>query len=258
MLRYPGGKTRAIKVLDAYLPKDIKVLVSPFFGGGSFEYHCTKKGIVVHGYDLFDPLVNFWRVVKQNPQQLHAMVLENLPITKEKFVEMQKQAVSLERTDIERASAFLIINRCSFSGTSMSGGFSAESARTRITENIINKLLSYDMSKMSVELAGFTESIPKHPDDFLFLDPPYYLQNKSKLYGKKGDLHAKFDHEGLFKILSTRQNWMLCYNKCDWVTDRYKDFAIIDVQWSYGMSKSKESSEVLIFSNDRAPIEDNI
>jgi DNA adenine methylase len=44
-LRYPGGKTRACKKLDEILQQhftltEFNTLVSPFFGGGSFEFFC--------------------------------------------------------------------------------------------------------------------------------------------------------------------------------------------------------------------------
>ena len=47
-LRYPGGKTRACKILDKVVCdhfdiKKIKTVVSPFFGGGSFEFHLQNK-----------------------------------------------------------------------------------------------------------------------------------------------------------------------------------------------------------------------
>ena len=45
LLRYPGGKTRAIKYLDPFVPNGTKELCSPFFGGGSFEFHLISKGI---------------------------------------------------------------------------------------------------------------------------------------------------------------------------------------------------------------------
>ena len=46
-LRYPGGKTRACKVLDKILIKhfninNIENIISPFFGGGSFEFFLQK------------------------------------------------------------------------------------------------------------------------------------------------------------------------------------------------------------------------
>ena len=47
-LRYPGGKTRACKKLDEILNtnfniENIKTIVSPFFGGGSFEFFLQNK-----------------------------------------------------------------------------------------------------------------------------------------------------------------------------------------------------------------------
>ena len=47
-LRYPGGKTRACKIIDDVISNhfDIKTfdnLVSPFFGGGSFEFYFQNK-----------------------------------------------------------------------------------------------------------------------------------------------------------------------------------------------------------------------
>jgi site-specific DNA-adenine methylase len=47
-LRYPGGKTRACKILDEYFLKNfekdkISTIVSPFFGGGSFEFFLQNK-----------------------------------------------------------------------------------------------------------------------------------------------------------------------------------------------------------------------
>jgi DNA adenine methylase len=43
-LRYPGGKTRACKILDQIVVdnfdiEDINNIISPFFGGGSFEFY---------------------------------------------------------------------------------------------------------------------------------------------------------------------------------------------------------------------------
>jgi len=33
LLRYPGGKTRAVDIITQYFPKGIKVVCSPFLGG---------------------------------------------------------------------------------------------------------------------------------------------------------------------------------------------------------------------------------
>jgi len=33
----------------------------------------------------------------------------------------------------------------------------------------------------------------------------------------------------------------MTYNNCEYITDLYKDFKIIETSWSYGMNKSKKS-----------------
>ena len=69
-LRYPGGKSRACKILESILLKhfDIKKynkLYSPFFGGGSFEFYLQNKfNFEIICNDKFKPLYNFWNVCK--------------------------------------------------------------------------------------------------------------------------------------------------------------------------------------------------
>jgi DNA adenine methylase len=91
-------------------------------------------------------------------------------------------------------------------------------------------------------LEGMTEGL-------LFLDPPYYLGHGSKLYGNKGNLHIRFDHAKLANILKNKQNWIMTYNDCEYIRVLYKDYEIIDTNWTYGMNASKESSEIIVISD---------
>lgn len=82
----------------------------------------------------------------------------------------------------------------------------------------------------------------------LFVDPPYYLENNSKLYGNNGDMHENFDHQQLFDLLHTKTNWILTYNNCKYIKNLYANYVIMEVNWSYGMNKTKKSSEIIIVS----------
>ena len=64
-LRYPGGKSRAVRTLYKYIPPGTKTLCSPLLGGGSFEIFCAQNSIKVYGYENFKPLVNFLAVASQ-------------------------------------------------------------------------------------------------------------------------------------------------------------------------------------------------
>ena len=71
-LRYPGGKTRACAIIhDVVLHNfditDFDTVVSPFFGGGSFEFYLQNRyGFKLVVNDKFRPLYNFWNQVKVN------------------------------------------------------------------------------------------------------------------------------------------------------------------------------------------------
>ena len=62
-------------------------------------------------------------------------------------------------------------------------------------------------------------------------------------------MHETFNYEKLYKCLSIKRNWFMTYNNCDYIKNLYKDFKIIETSWSYGMNKSKKSSEIIIIGN---------
>ncbi len=245
VLRYPGGKSRAVETILKYIPENTKEIVSPFFGGGSIELACASLGMKVYGYDVFSSLVEFWQELLENPNTLVANVQKYLPLTKEQFYQLQKDQINL-KTKTERASAFYVLNRSSFSGSTLSGGMSPN--HPRFNQNSIDRLKDFKIENLSVDCLDFEDSILLHPDKLLYLDPPYLI--KEALYGKKGDTHKNFNHKKLFELLSGRDNWILSYNDCPEIREMYKDYKIICPEWKYGMSDDKNSREVLIFSKD--------
>lgn len=252
-LRYPGGKSRAVKIISRYIPKGTRELCSPFFGGGSFEIFCAQDGIRVYGYDSFRPLVDFWQILLTDPDILADSVERYRPLRKEKFYELQKTQLE-SRNKLERATLFFVLNRSSFSGSTLSGGMASggKDNNPRFTKSSIDRLRHFRLKNLSVEFADFRDSIPRHKNMLLYLDPPYLIQ--SRLYGRKGDLHKGFDHKGLAKLLKKRGNWILSYNNSTEIHDLYSGFVILYPDWKYGMSNNKESREVLILSHDIAKL----
>ena len=66
-ISYAGGKTRAIKYINRILEKEFdldkcNILISPFFGGGSFELaHQRATDCKVYANDIDPYLINFWK-----------------------------------------------------------------------------------------------------------------------------------------------------------------------------------------------------
>ena len=244
-LRYPGGKSRGVKEIIKYFPAEVDRVCSPFMGGGSIELELVSRGVKVFGYDIFEPLVDFWQVLLKNPDKLAARVRKFYPLTRSKFYDLQKTFSNITTAE-ERAAVFFVLNRASFSGATLSGGMSPQ--HPRFTPTAIDYLSRFKTDNLQVEKADFETSLGKHKDDFLYLDPPYLIE--SKLYGVKGDTHRDFDHEGLATILTKRMGWILSYNDCPQVRKLYDGFSMVVLHWAYGMNADKKSNELLILSKD--------
>ena len=255
LLRYPGGKTRALKWITPYFPKDLKEMVSPFFGGGSIEIHYANQNVLVHGYEIFEPLVNFWQKVLDDPEQI-AYLLETLfhPCSKDMFVQYQKKQnwSHMDKTHLlwkeYRACMFYALNRSSFSGATMSGGYSKQAAEGRFTKTSIERLRNFVCSSLTVKEADFKDSLAKHDDDtFIYADPPYHVDNPV-LYGDRGSAHKGFDHIGFAEEIKKKNNWVLSYNPNPTILELYKDYEIVYPEWTYGMSADKTSKEILVLN----------
>lgn len=255
-LRYPGGKTRACKIIDKIITDHFDItqfdtLCSPFFGGGSFEFYFQNKYkhiLIVN--DKFTPLYHFWKQIKTNKDILHDELNKITSVSKEQFANYRNTIMELNGNMLQQAMQYFIINRCSFSGATLSGGFSKEASLKRYTPSSINKIKLLDFTNIDVYNFDFEYFINNFANEktLLFLDPPYYLEKQSKLYGNNGDMHENFKHDLLYNLIKTKNNWLITYNNCEYIKNLYKDYLIIDVIWSYGMNKSKSSSEIIILS----------
>ena len=248
-LRYPGGKTRACKTLDEIINEkgfDKSVVISPFFGGGSFEFFlCNKYGSKLIVNDKFKPLISFWKSVQTRKVELCSELRKLLNVVSKSIFSTMRDTIMEDTDEFIQGYKYFVINRCSFSGATLSGGFSTESSKKRFTESSIKRTEDLNLNDVEFHNLDF-ETFLKGKKGLIFLDPPYYLNENSNLYGKNGDMHENFNHEKLFQVLKKRKNWIMTYNNCDYIRDLYKNYEIREVKWSYGMNASKESSEIVI------------
>jgi len=246
-LRYPGGKSRAVQQILQFFPEEPGVLCSPFFGGGSIELAAAGLGWQVHGYDKFQPLVDFWQIALTSPEELANAVSKYHPLAKEKFYELQQMQFE---SQLEEAARFYVLNRASFSGATMSGGMSP--GHVRFTPSAIERVRNFNVDNLWVEQADFSQSIMQNRNAFLYLDPPYV--SASRLYGRRGDLHEGFNHVGLSLLLKARGNWLLSYDDCPEVREMYDGCRIVPLVWKYGMGADKASREILIVGDDSSEV----
>jgi len=247
-LRYPGGKTRAISILHEQVRVHYptrKTLLSPFFGGGSFELFLSSNGYTVYGNDLFTPLYHFWITKQTNCDTLAARIKKNMPLSKEAFQTLRKNIMT--EPVLSMATSFFLINRASFSGATLSGGFSEEASKKRLTDSSVQRLSDCNVDSIqfsNMDCNAFLKKYPETMDTVVYADPPYYI--KDSIYGKDGNMHEHFDHVAFSKTIRKRKDWLVSYNDCEYIRKLYEGCRIIPASWSYSMNKSKTSSEILI------------
>jgi DNA adenine methylase len=271
-LRYPGGKSRACKKMDPYFPdlRDYVEFREPFLGGGSVALHITKKypHLKITVNDLYEPLVNFWVQLQTFGTELTEIIRDykskhpDPPTAKELFLESKKAINDSSVDSIERAAAFYIVNKCSFSGLTESSSFSKSASISNFSMRGIEKLPKYSdlISHWHINAYSYEYLMTHEMHDgiFMYLDPPYDI--KDNLYGKKGSMHKSFDHDKFAADCDKHDIPMLIsYNSDQLVKDRFKDWhnrwnvAEFDLTYtmrSVGeyMREQKTRKELLIFN----------
>jgi|TARA_R110000803_G_scaffold40514_1_gene87298 site-specific DNA-adenine methylase len=265
-LRYPGGKSRAIKFLDTHLPKNrFARYCEPFLGGGSMALHITQKhpDVDVWVNDAHWPLYAFWHQLKCRGEEL-AVELEEIKYQTMAYPDAQRELFKkakqgLESDDeYEAGKNFFIVNKCGFSG--LASTFSQQAYDGNFTLNNIRKLrgvipiikdwviTNYDYKDVCFGVWGN----PDYGDQFTFLDPPYDI--KSFLYGKDGNWHRGFDHAQFHEqVKKIEGDWMITYNSNPNILTLWDAFTLLEWDLTYTMRSTgtyrddqKKRKELLI------------
>jgi DNA adenine methylase len=292
-IRYAGGKTKAIKHIIPYFPENLTNVVSPFIGGGSLEVYLTNLNINVQGYDIFKPLVTFWDVMINQNQEL-VNFLKTITPTEEKYKEIKDILISWEytqdmlknwktnfyvREDVIKLNPIEIASYYYFNhNTSYGPGYLGWASSVYLNQSKWNKMIdnisNFNVTNLLVSQGSFNDVIPSHQNDFLYLDPPYFMgkDNDNKMHAAIYPMknipvhHDGFNHELLRDLLhSHKGKFVMSYNNCETIREYYKDFRLEYPSWNYsmgngetrigenrireGISNHKESHEILIIKD---------
>lgn len=269
-LRWPGGKSRATKFLLPKFPKNIKEYIEPFLGGGSVAIAFSKENpsVSIWVNDMYEPLINFWVYLQKEAQELSDCLIDikneyDTPEKAKKLFLESKERINDEHThNLERAIAFYIVNKCSFSGLTEGSSFSAQASVNNFSMNGIKKLPLYQsiIKDWKITCSPYWNIVSNNieSETFWFFDPPYDI--KDNLYGKNGNMHKTFNHHAFYLWVSNvhYDNWMITYNTNEELVKWYNEY--YQEQWdlAYSMistgeyrNKQKNRKELLILNYDK-------
>lgn len=254
-LRWAGGKSKMMKILDVFMPDTINKYFEVFVGGGSVLLHIIQKykPYKVIANDIDENLINYYQNVRENPDNMINQCLQiKSTYNSEQYKNEFKNLNSINPVD------FFIKNKTSFSG--LNGNYSKLAYEKNFSINSINKIKNVSNVIQHVEFTNcdFEELDLDLSDYFIYLDPPYYSNKEKGLYGKKGKLHKEFNHEALYEFVEhygKDNKIMISYDDCEYIRNLYKDYFIYSFDFVYSMTNTggnscKKGKEIVITNYD--------
>ena len=245
-LRYPGGKSRAVPKLAQYFPdlREYDEFREPFLGGGSVAIYITKQHPLLDIWvnDLYEPLVNFWQQLQMFGYDLKSELVDlknanNTPDKAKQLFLVSKEKINDKTvSNFDRAVAFYIVNKCSFSGLTESSSFSEQASNNNFNLSGIQKLPGYSEIIQHWRITNYSYGylMDGNKGAFMYLDPPYDI--KDNLYGNKGSMHKRFDHDSFAADCDDHpMDMMVSYNSDQLVRERFKDWQAIEFDHTYTM-----------------------
>ena len=216
-----------------------------FLGGGSVALEMTKRlpnDVPIWVNDLYGPLYNFWIVLRDNPVELQRKLVElksrypDRGNAKGLFLQAKDIVNDGTKSDTERAIAFYVLNKCSFSGLTESSSFSAQASDSNFSMRGILKLQDYSklIQRWKITNLDYQELASDDTYTFIYADPPYDI--KDVLYGNKGSMHKGFDHSRFADVMDAQLcNVMISYNDHPDIVQRFLDWCLYDYEHTYTM-----------------------
>lgn len=253
------------------VPQQTQAIVSPFMGGGVVEVNFAYNfGIPVYAYDLYSPLVNFWKQYLDNPSTLMWRVKQILE-HHSKEVYHKRESLSNSFANIrkikslrEMAAMYYLWNKLGHCGKVIEDwkpyvadfDFDLDGKPYRIrgtqylaivSQQILDFYEKYHrLLKVNVGCCDFATALERHPDCLAFCDPPYPVDHR--LYQHE---FSEDDHRRLAETLKTHEDWILCYNEHPLIRELYDDYPSIVIDKHSGIA-NKWGREQIIFSHSVA------
>ena len=216
----------------------------PFVGGGSVAIEISKRypNMDIWINDLYEPLYNFWCELRDNGKEMRDQLVQlkhrycEPASARVLFNEAKEKVNDDQLSNTSRAVAFYVVNKCSFSGLTESSSFSKQASESNFSMRGIDKLPDYSLmiKKWKITNLRYQELFTDNKDIFTYLDPPYEIG--SNLYGKKGNMHKGFDHDGFAAICDRFVGpQLVSYNSSQLIRDRFTGWTAAEFAHTYTM-----------------------
>ncbi|AYJ79531.1 DNA methyltransferase [Aliarcobacter cryaerophilus ATCC 43158] len=188
-VKWVGGKRGLLSQIIPLLPKKFNNYFEPFVGGGALFFELKNLGLLdnkeIFLFDINSELINAYNVVKNYPNQLiNELETFKQKHTKEFYYEIRawdRQNNFLQRSEIQRASRFIYLNKTCFNGLYRVNKKNQNNVPIGNYKNPnicdYGVILSASNALQNVNILNDSyKEVLKYAskDDLVYFDPPYY------------------------------------------------------------------------------------
>ena len=241
--KWVGGKSRLRKAIIPLIP-DHKCYVEPFGGAAWVLFGKPPSPIEVLN-DIDEELINFFRVVKRNPEDL----IRSFDLELVSRSEFQRLADTDpgSLSNIDRAHRFYYLIMAGWGGEARYPRFQISASDGGHGNRLVGALKSLRkriepvhgrLRTVIIENLDWTECIDRYdrPTSFMYLDPPYPGNGANYKY----NMRSASEHSAIAERLNSVQSkWMLSSYDTKEVRTRFQHYNIISLRSSSGMRSSE-------------------
>lgn len=270
IIKYVGGKHQLLPELRQLITPELvegHVYFEPFCGGAALCLDLQPEKAILN--DLNKELINLYEVASNYPQSLisRLKIMQNEHSTdyyyKIRGWDRDQEAFA-RMNSIAHAARFMYLNRTCFNGLwreNSKGFMNAPIGRTSngklpdiVQEAMIKELSAYFSDHVDLYCGNYLGvTCWANPEDVLFLDPPYYFDNKTGFtaYQKNGftledTQELKKECDRLHKLGA---KWVLTNDNNIAIKELFKEYKIKEVAVRRSINRdgnNRNGSEVII------------
>ena len=273
-LRYPGGKYKLYKYIDALVKTNgCTTYVEPFCGGAAIAlellFNNVVKKIIINDFDY--TIYCFWDSVLNNTENFISLIL-NTEVSIQEWARQKEIRNNLkEYNKLEIGFSTFFLNRTNRSGIidkagpiggkKQTGNYSIDCRfnKEKLIKQIL-KIASYrdKIQLYNLEALDFIDQVILNTrNSFTFFDPPYYSKGPelyTNFYNHHN--HVKLANEIVDKM--KRRKWIVTYDNAIEIKKMYYNIEQIEFELQYSLQEKKSASEVMFFSkNTNRPDEES-
>jgi DNA adenine methylase len=264
-LRWAGSKRRLIPKLRVYWNSGFTRYVEPFVGSAALFFAIEPAKAVLT--DINSDLVETLCAVRDHHRAV-CNRLHRLPQGKDSYYRIREEDAS-KLSPLDRAARFVFLNRFCFNGlyrTNRNGKFNVPYAASKTgqlpSQEVLCKAAKI-LSCAQITSRDFEETLQDvQPGDFVYMDPPYAVQN-SRIFRQYGP--DCFGTDDLTRLASALPDidrcgatFLVSYALCQEALDAFDGWHIQRVQTQRsvaGFSRHRREAIEILVSNRELPNE---